>query len=377
MMLSIGLMSGTSMDGIDAALLQTDGEAEIIELGHVHLNYAPALIQQLKAAEIRAKTGQGDLSAITDHSTRLHAKAVQALLKKTARKSTDIAVIGYHGQTLFHDASQKISLQIGDGALLAHLTGINVVNDFRQADLQAGGQGAPFAPLYHQCLARRDHFIPLAVVNCGGIANITLIQNEDLNSLIGFDTGPGNGLIDALVRTRTQHREFMDKDGQYGSKGKVHAPILEALFSSAIQQAGENYFTKMPPKSLDIRDMRLIAELAPLSLEDACKTLEAFTAESIVKSLDLVNGPIPQHWILAGGGWYNPVIRNALTQGLQARLGKQLRIETADEMGWNSQALEAQIFAHFAVRRLKNLPLTVPGTTGVSKPITGGIIHLV
>ena len=376
-MLSIGLMSGTSMDGIDAALLQTDGEDLIVELGHVHLPYTSEVVQQLKAAEIIAKTGQGDLSMVTGLSTRLHAQAVQALLNQTHKKADEIGVIGYHGQTLFHDAAQKVSIQIGDGALLAQLTGISVVNDFRQTDLQAGGQGAPFAPLYHLCLAKRDQHIPLAVVNCGGISNITLIQNASLEDLSGFDTGPGNGLIDALVRARTQNREAMDRDGQYGSQGEVHPDVLEALFARAIIKNGENYFAKKPPKSLDIRDMHLLPELDRLSLEDACATLEAFTAASIVNSLDLVSGPIPTHWVLAGGGWYNPVIRQELTQRLQAKLGDDLHIETADEMGWNSQALEAQIFAHFAVRRLKNLPLTMPGTTGVSKPVTGGTVYLV
>ena len=365
------------MDGIDAALLQTDGEDDIIELGHIHLPYAPEVIQQLKAAEIMAKSGQGDLSAVIELSTRLHAQAVAQLLAKTGRQAKEIGVIGYHGQTLFHDAAQKISVQIGDGALLAQLTGIGVVNDFRQADLQAGGQGAPFAPVYHFYLAKRDQHIPLAVVNCGGIANITLIQNAHLESLIGFDTGPGNGLIDALVRERTQGREFMDKDGQYGLQGQVNEHVLEALFDEAILKNGKNYFAKIPPKSLDIRDMHLIAQIKTLSLQDACATLEAFTTEAIVRSLDLVRGPIPQHWILAGGGWYNPVIRGELRKRLQAKLGASGRIEPADEMGWNSQALEAQIFAHFAVRRLKNLALTLPGTTGVSKPMTGGTVHLV
>jgi anhydro-N-acetylmuramic acid kinase len=372
-MLSIGLMSGTSMDGIDAALLQTDGEGLIVELGHVHLPYSLEVIQALKMAEQQAKAGQRDFAAATPLSTHLHAEAVQALLNQTGHQASEIDVIGYHGQTVFHDAAQKISLQIGDGHLLARLTGIAVVNDFRQADLQAGGQGAPFAPVYHLYLAKRDGHLPLAVVNCGGIANITLIQDASLENLIGFDTGPGNGLIDSLVRQRTQNQQVMDRDGQYGGQGRVHQAVLDALFDKAILKHGENYFAKKPPKSLDIRDMHLIAELDALSIEDACATLEAFTAESIVRSLDHVDQPIPRHWILAGGGWYNPVILRELQQRLQAKLGA-VTIEAADAMGWNSQALEAQIFAHFAVRHLKHLPLTVPGTTGVSRPVTGGVL---
>ncbi len=374
----IGLMSGTSMDGIDAALLQTDGEDQIIALGHVHLPYTSDVVDTLKAAEKMARMEKTDLASVIALSTRLHVKAVQRLLEVTGHRAAEIRVIGYHGQTLFHDAAQRISIQIGDGALLAQLTGITVVNDFRQADLAAGGQGAPFAPLYHQCLARRDQILPLAVVNCGGIANISLIKNARLEGLSGFDTGPGNGLIDAWVKRCTAGRERMDRDGQYGLRGVVHPAVLAALFAEALLKQGQNYFDLKPPKSLDIRDMQLIAALDPLSLEDGCATLEAFTAEAIVRSLDWVEGPqdeIPRHWVLAGGGWYNPVIRGELTQRLQARLGADVLIQTADEMGWNSQALEAQIFAHFALRRLKDLPLTVPGTTGVSKPVTGGVIY--
>jgi len=426
-MLSIGLMSGTSMDGIDAALLDTDGENNIKELGHTKLNYAPEAKFLLKAAERAIKLANGDLqkaalyysTALTDYlieelqidskaidakilqltaylqqampssttlclrdiillSTTLHAQAVNQLLTNLHKHATEIDVIGYHGQTMLHNPLEKITVQIGDGALLAALTGISVVNDFRSRDIAAGGQGAPFAPIYHQALAKRDKKIPLVVVNCGGIANISVITSDHVDSLIGFDTGPGNGLIDALIRNRTAGKESMDRDGKYGRHGVVNEQILSLLFEKALPSK-KDFFKTQPPKSLDIRDMTLIPELSQLSLEDACVTLEAFTAKAIVDSLDLIDLTkiqIPRHWILAGGGWYNPVIKRELKYQIKEKFGTDVIIETADQAGWNSDAMEAQVFSYFAIRSLKNLPLSVPGTTRVPKPLSGGHAYI-
>ncbi len=418
-MLSIGLMSGTSMDGIDAALLQTDGEDELIELAHIKLNYSPEVQWLLKAAERAVSQAKGqiaranqfyvsalryylqdelhltplaiqsalsnlsqiiyplNLSQVVELSTQLHADAVNLLLKKSQYQAGKIDVVGYHGQTVLHHPAAKIIIQLGDGQKLADLTGIRVVNNFRDADIAAGGQGAPFAPLYHQALAKRDGKLPVMVVNCGGIANVSCIPDDKVDNLIAFDTGPGNGLIDALVKQRTQGREAMDKDGQYGRMGQVNEDILTQLTHKAITKR-PGYFNLRPPKSLDIRDFGLISALDALSLADACATLEYFTAQTIVNSVQLIPHPqahIPRHWILAGGGWHNPIIRNHLTHLLYAKLGADVVIETATEAGWTNDAIEAQIFAYFAVRRLKNLPLSVPSTTGVSHPISGGVLH--
>lgn len=419
MMLSIGLMSGTSMDGIDAALLETDGATHIKELGHVSCAYQPQFKLLLKSAEYSIRNANGDMSLakknypqsikdylvkelnysptdadlqilelaaylalpitldqVIKHSTELHAKAVTSLLEKTGYQPQQINVIGYHGQTMLHHPQRKVSIVVGDGQALANQLNIQVINDFRSQDIAAGGLGAPFAPLYHQALAIRDQKIPIAVVNCGGIANITVINNDNPLDLLAFDTGPGNGLIDQLVRQRTQGKEYMDADGHYGKQGKIHEDVLTALYEEAIIRNGENYFRCLPPKSLDIGDMKLISALNPLSIADACATLEAFTADTIVRSLDLFNIDIPNHWILAGGGWNNPVILRELNNRLKARLGNQLVMMTADEAGWNSQAMEAQIFAYFAVRSLQKKPLSVPGTTRVSQPMTGGFAYL-
>lgn len=418
-MLSIGLMSGTSMDGIDAALLETDGSEKLLkDLGHSSISYAPEFKILLKAAEYGIRHCAGNLSqaqttykealqtyltqelkipqtllpkkitelgtylqgtdqapnltAVIQHSTYLHGQAIKDLLRKTGYDSRKIDVIGYHGQTMLHLPSEKISIAVGNGQELADETGITVVNNFRSQDVAAGGQGAPFAPLYHLALAVRDRKIPAAIVNCGGIANLTLIKSSNELDLIAFDTGPGNGLIDRLVRQRTEGKECMDADGHYGRKGSVNKTVLTALYEKALIKDGENYLLKKPPKALDIGDLKLIPELATLSLEDACATLEVFTAETIVNSLKLVQADIPQLWILAGGGWKNPVIRERLEENIKKLGGSSAKILLADEAGWNSQAMEAQIFAYLAVRSLQKKALSLPGTTGVPEPLTGG-----
>lgn len=411
-MLAIGLMSGTSMDGIDAALLETDGKLHIKEKINscLHLDYDPRFKILLKAAEYAVCKHTGNLSLaaehftqdakcyfeklnihdltpyqfylynksidlalsdIIEHSTQLHANAIFALLKQMNLSSKDIDLIGYHGQTLFHHPAAKITVQIGNGKLLSTLTNIPVVYDFRRADVDSGGQGAPFAPIYHHGLCMRDNLsLPIAVVNCGGIANITLIKEADETKLIGFDTGPGNALIDSLLRQFTNGSEVMDHDGKYGMQGKINEAVLTRLLNSSLG----NYFTLKPPKSLDYNQITLIPEvieLAENSLVDACRTLEAFTAICIIKALDWIKIK-PKTWILAGGGWENPVILEELKLRLK-ELNPAVTIKKADEINWNNQALEAQLMAYLAVRSTKQLPLSFPGTTAVAKPQTGGV----
>lgn len=386
--LCIGIMSGTSMDGIDAALIKTDGEHHIELIAHHTIAYEPPFQQRLKAAETAVRKAAGDLrraaadldaeenqwtlEAMIRHSTQLHGLAVKQLLVLSGYSAHQISVIGYHGQTLLHQPHQGLSVIVGDGRALADDVCIPVVNDFRSQDMALGGQGAPFAPLYHQALAIRDQRFPLAVVNCGGIANVSLIVNADPNDLIAFDTGPGNALIDRLVRLRTEGRECMDQDGRYGLDGVVNVDVLKALFEKSLIVEGQSYFSKTPPKSLDSGDMQLIEELEDLALEDACKTLEVFTAQSIVESVVSVAADFPRHWVLAGGGWKNPVIVSALTEALEAKMGDQLILKHADEMGWHGQSLEAQMFGYYALRFLQNKAISFPGTTGAPYPVCGG-----
>lgn len=403
MKLSIGLMSGTSMDGIDAALLETDGQHHIVEKGHIHIPYTADFQIALKAAEHSVCKHKGDLQQATHHfkadvteylntlqqtmsdyyahlslasviaeSTQLHINAVQTLLQQQHLESSDITVIGYHGQTLYHQPQRQCSIIVGDGQVMANALNIPIVYQFRANDIAAGGQGAPFAPIYHWALAKRDGLIPCVILNCGGIANATLISNDDVTQLIALDTGPGNGLIDALVRQKTHGQENRDQDGRYGLAGTVNDEILQQLYTHSMQGDKAGFFTQAGPKSLDIGDFKWPVALEDLSLEDACRTLEAFTANSIIKSLIALKRPLPNLWIVAGGGWHNPVIM----QEFKTRLAQhcpQAVVKTANDIGWNADALEAQIFAYLAVRHLQQLPFSFPGTTGVVEPLSGGV----
>lgn len=423
----IGTMSGTSMDGIDVAALKTDGEYNIKELEHTSLSYSREFHLLLKTAEYTVRRHQGNLQEvekddlkkefiayltevlglpndkasaewetsrsylkldattpltfndIVHHSTDLHAQAIQMLLSKMAYSATQIDLIGYHGQTLYHNPAQRITIQVGDGLRLARLTGITVINDFRSRDVKSGGQGAPFAPLYHHALAFRDIKKPVVVANFGGIANPTFNLGPSYDQIFGFDSGPGNRLIDLYVKRETKGQEMLDLDGQYGSKGHVHEDILQKLYEKSTLKNGRNYFKIIPPKSLDINDLNLIPEIDALSFEDACRTLEAFSADTLVQSVDLVPGLKPEHWILAGGGWNNPVIkeelRTRLTKKYQDEYDQNVTIKTADEIGWSSKALEAQIFAYLGVRSLLGKPISIPQTTGVPYPLSGGHAH--
>jgi anhydro-N-acetylmuramic acid kinase len=403
MVMSIGLMSGTSMDGIDVALLETDGQYHIAEKGHLTYPYETDFQIALKAAEYSVRKHQGDLQqsarhfnadvteylntlqhplsdyythlsldAVIAQSTQLHMNAVQRLLQQQRLKPSDIKVIGYHGQTLYHQPQRQCSIIIGDGQAMANTLKIPVVYQFRANDIAAGGQGAPFAPIYHWALAKRDGLIPCVVLNCGGIANATLIANGDTTKLIALDTGPGNCLIDAFVRQKTQGLENRDLDGRYGLVGKVNNTLLQQLYTQSLQGDKADFFNRPAPKSLDSGDFKWPAALEDLSIEDACRTLEAFTADSIIKSLMHTNTPLPNRWIIAGGGWHNPVIM----QEFKTRLAQhypQAVVKTANDIGWHADTLEAQIFAYLAVRHLQKLPFSFPGTTGVAKPLSGGV----
>lgn len=424
--LAIGLMSGTSMDGIDCALLETDGTSQCLKArGYVSAPYAPDFRLLLKATEYAVRLYEGDCEAASQHfeqavhqyceealqlppefwegmlqrfkealgdslahsgqltfegviqrSTDCHIKAAKQLITKLGLQPTEVSVVGYHGQCFYHQPQRRVSVILGDPQRMADALQIQVVNDFRREDIQAGGQGAPFAPIYHQALASRDNKYPLAVVNCGGIANVSYILGPSAQDLVAFDTGPGNALLDQLIRKRTQGQHHYDHQGEQARAGKVNQGLLKQLWDHSIIKDTKNYFAQKPPKSLDYGDLKLISALSMVSLPDACRTLAAFTAETIVKSIDWLTKPAPHHWVLAGGGWENPVILSEFKQRLLARVPEIHTIVKAEEMGWESQALEAQIFAYLAVRRLKELPLSFPTTTGVAIPMTGGTISL-
>jgi anhydro-N-acetylmuramic acid kinase len=351
---AIGLMSGTSCDGIDAALIHTDGTS-VDDFGPtVELPYDVAFRERLQSCF----GGKGPVAAVERELTERHADAVQQLLTEAGRKPSEIAVVGFHGQTIHHAPAQRQTVQIGDGALLAKLTGIDVVNDFRSADVSAGGQGAPLAPIYHLARAR-PLTKPVAVLNLGGVGNVTWIGED--GTLIAFDTGPANALLDDWALRHTG--QPLDVDGALAKSGQPSGAALGNLKS-------DPYFLLPAPKSLDRQHFKALADaaLSGLSAADGAATLVAFTVWSAAEAVRTFPRPA-REWLVCGGGRHNP----AIMQGLRAALSCPVR--SVDEVGWNGDALEAQAFAFMAVRSLRGLPLSFPGTTGVPRLMTGGRHH--
>ena len=349
---ALGLMSGTSLDGIDAALIKTDGES-IGEFGAwVTVPYEDDFRSSLREAVY----GRGDMLKMEHELTLKHADAVKLLLKQTGMNAKDIHVIGFHGQTVSHRPHEQMTWQIGDGALLAEKTGIDVVCDFRRRDVAAGGQGAPLVPIYHAALAR-DLELPVAIVNIGGIANVTWVGRSEELDILAFDTGPGNVLLNEWVLKKTGRD--CDRDGKLALAGKVHQPSLDTLLANP-------YFLQTPPKSLD-RNHFSVDPINTLSAEDGAATLTEFTAISI--ALAAKHFPLPaKQWIICGGGGNNPALMQSLKRHLPG-------VVKAESIRWASDALEAQAFGFLAVRSLKGLALSLPTTTGASRAVTGGAYY--
>ena len=350
---AIGLMSGTSGDGIDAALLKTDGET-IQEAG-------PALGEAYDAAfraRVKAAYGRWDPPAGLERAlTERHAAAVARLLAKAGKSPAEIGVVGFHGQTILHEPEKHRTRQIGDGALLAELTGIDVVNDFRSADMAAGGEGAPLAPVFHRAIAATLEK-PVAMLNLGGVGNVTWIGGD--GTLIAFDTGPANALIDDWMLKQTG--EPVDRDGALARSGKVDE-------ASAARFLDNSYFARPAPKSLD-RDAFKGFSIEGLSTADGAGTLTAITAATVADGVRQLPSE-PTRWLVCGGGRHNP----ALMDALRTRLS--MSVESVEAIGWDGDSIEAQAFAYMAVRSLRGLPISFPGTTGVRQPQTGGRLHRV
>lgn len=348
----IGLMSGTSLDGVDAALLRTDGEGHIEREAFLGVAYDEALRVDLRACF--GKTAEETREAARA-LTVAHAEAVHRLLEMQGVQSKDIDLIGFHGQTISHAPEKGYTCQIGDGALLSSMTGIKVVNDFRTLDVKAGGQGAPLVPVYHQALAKKLDK-PVVFLNIGGVANVTYIgQNGEM---IAFDTGPGNALIDDWILQKTG--ETFDAAGNIALSGKVDEVVLQQLLSHP-------FFTAPAPKSLD-RNAFASRVWEKLSVADGAATLTAFTVQSIIKSIAFFPDS-PQQWIVAGGGRHNKFLMQQLQRYINAP------VSSIDDLGLNGDAIEAEAFGYLAVRSVKGLPISFPTTTGAPQPMTGGKLY--
>jgi anhydro-N-acetylmuramic acid kinase len=355
-------MSGTSLDGVDAAILDTNGRDVAVPGPDLTVPYQKETRAMLKWTLDAARELPQDMAQpqfIRDaerHLTELHAEAVKALLVKSGLEPQDIALVGFHGQTILHRPEQNLTWQIGDGALLARLTGIDVVNDFRSADVKAGGQGAPLMPLYHAALARKSGLnLPLVLVNIGGVANVTYISGD---TVLAFDTGPGNAPIDDWMHTHSG--KPVDVDGAFAAMGKVEFGVLGKMLANP-------WFNRPPPKSLDRMDFST-EEVQFLPPTDGAATLTAFVAASIARAQEHFPKE-PTAWIVTGGGRNNKTLMRTLKSRVKAP------VLTAEEANWDGDAMEAEGFAYLAMRSKMGLPLSLPSTTGVPKPMTGGTLH--
>jgi anhydro-N-acetylmuramic acid kinase len=363
MMTAIGLMSGTSLDGVDVALIETDGK-RVSAFGpsgyRAYTEGERGLLRRALAEAVNLSTREarpGILREAERAVTVAHAEAVAAFTAQHRITRENIDIVGFHGQTVLHRPAQKMTVQIGDAAALARSIHIPVMHDFRAADVAAGGQGAPFVPVYHRALAQSlEREGPLVVVNIGGVSNITYIDGAD--TLIACDTGPGNALLDDFM-FRVTGQPF-DCEGRMAAQGAAD----EAWVARALQQP---FFALPPPKSLDRNDFASL-ELHGLSPADGAATLTAFTVAAIARIVPLLPKP-PRSWIVAGGGARNRTMLRMLRERLAPAT-----VEAADALGWSADAIEAQAFGFLAARGLKGLPLSYPATTGVPIPMTGGVI---
>jgi len=362
MLTAIGLMSGTSLDGVDVAMIETDGR-RVKAFGPT--GYRPyteterrlLLGALMEAVHLPQRDARPGILREAEHAVTLaHAEAVATFTAQNRIAYEDIDIVGFHGQTVLHRPADKMTVQIGDAAALAKAIHIPVMHDFRAADVAAGGQGAPLVPVYHRALAQSlEREEPMVVLNIGGVANITYIDGD---TLIACDTGPGNALLDDFMNRATGQR--FDCDGRMAAQGSAdQAWIAQAL--------AHPFFALPPPKSLDRNDFAklLLRDMPPA---DGAATLTALTAAAIARVVPLLPKR-PRSWVVAGGGARNLTMMRMLRERLYPA-----PVQAADTLGWSADAIEAQAFGFLAARGLKGLPLSYPATTGVPIPMTGGVI---
>lgn len=356
---ALGLMSGTSLDGVDAAVIETDGET-VFGFGNTYFRPYTQDEQDILNAATQAALKWNFVGAPPNIFAQAEAVIHQAHIETAQALMSDaIDLVGFHGQTVLHRPpalKQKgQTLQLGDGQVLADALGVDVVYDFRTSDVQAGGEGAPLAPVYHKAMLEKfGTSLPAAVLNIGGVSNVTIITKDD--ELLATDCGPGNGPLDIWVQSCG--RGSFDKDGGLALAGLPDFAVIDKWLS-------HDFFAKPVPKSADRWDFDVLADLQNHTSENGAATLVGFTAMAIAHTLAQYDQPVSKI-IVCGGGRKNPAIMAALRE---QNIGK---IISAEQVGWRGDDLEAEAFAYLAVRSVRGLPLSYPGTTGVNKPIRGG-----
>ena len=353
----IGAISGTSMDGIDIALIRTDGtRVEVMGPGRT-VPYPAGLRAELLAfLSDPARAEHDPLVELEGRVTDAFTAGIGAFMKAEGLDRKNIDLIGLHGQTVYHRPERRFTRQLGSGQQMATALGIDVVDGFRLADVAAGGHGAPFAPLYHAALAR-DLPQPLMVLNLGGVGNVTYLDGD---RIVAFDTGPASALIDDLVARRFGLP--FDDGGRIARRGRVDRTVLEALMANP-------FFAQPAPKSLDRNDFHKRARIVEsLGDDDAVATLTAFTIAATTAALGHVPGR-PLRWLVTGGGRHN----QSFMKGLSDQLG--VPVEPVEVAGWDGDLMEAQCFGYLAVRSTLGLPLSLPTTTGVPVAMTGGVLR--
>ncbi|MGD1015434.1 MAG: anhydro-N-acetylmuramic acid kinase [Roseiarcus sp.] len=353
---AIGAISGTSMDGIDVALIRSDGRARVETGPGATFPYPSDVSAALREIVADPERARGPLAELERAVTDAHVAAIRAFLQRFAIDPRSVAAVGLHGQTVLHRPREKVTRQLGDGARAARALGIDVVADFRAADVAAGGEGAPLMPLYHAAICAGMER-PLTILNWGGVGNVTYLGAR--GEIIAFDAGPANALIDDFVAKRLG--VGYDKGGALAAAGRADRDLVARFMR-------DEYFDRAPPKSLDRNHFhRLAGAVQSLGDADGAATLAAFTVEATAAAERHFPAKAPR-WLVCGGGRRNLTLTRALAARLVAR------IEPIEAIGYDGDVVEAQGFAYLALRSRQGLPISLPTTTGAPRPLIGGVL---